>query len=88
MSTIEFRKMGDLGKPMEAIALNLMGYMAQHEREEMLRRRQKPGIAIAKAKGKYLGKPRKHCDPRRFGNTSGSSIRKTSPSTTPRSFLT
>jgi DNA invertase Pin-like site-specific DNA recombinase len=77
MSTIEFRKMGDLGKPMEDIALNLMGYIAQHEREEMLRR-QKAGIAIAKAKGKYLGKPRKHCDPRRFGNTSGSSIRKLS----------
>jgi DNA invertase Pin-like site-specific DNA recombinase len=65
MSTLEFRKMGDLGKPMEDIALNLMGYMAQHEREEMLRR-QKAGIAIAKAKGKYKGKPRKHCDPRRL----------------------
>jgi DNA invertase Pin-like site-specific DNA recombinase len=65
MSTIEFAKMGDLGKPMEAIALNLIGYMAQHEREEMLRR-QKAGIAIAKAKGKYKGKPRKHCDPRRL----------------------
>jgi DNA invertase Pin-like site-specific DNA recombinase len=65
MSTIEFAKMGDLGKPMEAIALNLISYMAQHEREEMLRR-QKAGIAIAKAKGKYLGKPRKHCDPRRL----------------------
>jgi DNA invertase Pin-like site-specific DNA recombinase len=65
MSTIEFAKMGDLGKPMEAIALNFLGYIAQHEREEMLRR-QKAGIAIAKAKGKYLGKPRKHCDPRRL----------------------
>ena len=65
MSTIEFRKMGELGKPLEDIALNLMGYIAQHEREEMLRR-QKAGIAIAKAKGKYLGKPRKHCDPRRL----------------------
>jgi DNA invertase Pin-like site-specific DNA recombinase len=42
-----------------------MGYIAQHEREEMLRR-QKAGIAIAKAKGKYKGKPRKRCDPRRL----------------------
>jgi DNA invertase Pin-like site-specific DNA recombinase len=66
MSTIEFKKMGELGKPMQDIALNLMGYIAQHEREEMLRR-QKAGIAIAKAKGRYKGKPRKHCDPRRLG---------------------
>jgi len=65
MSTLEFKKMGDLGKPMQDIALNLMGYMAQHEREEMLRR-QAAGIAIARAKGKYKGKPRKHCDPRRL----------------------
>jgi DNA invertase Pin-like site-specific DNA recombinase len=31
-----------------------MGYMAQHEREEMLRR-QKAGIAIAKGEGQIQG---------------------------------
>jgi DNA invertase Pin-like site-specific DNA recombinase len=65
MSTLEFRKMGDLGKPMQTIAINFLGYIAQHEREEMLRR-QKAGIAIAKARGKYKGKARKRCDPRRL----------------------
>lgn len=65
MNTLQFKKMGELGKPMQDIALNLMGYMAQHEREEMLRR-QAAGIAIARTKGKYKGKPKKYCDPRRL----------------------
>ncbi|MGG2072843.1 recombinase family protein [Lysinibacillus irui] len=52
----KFKTMGDMGKLMEDQFLSLLAYVAEQERKKMLQR-QKEGIAVAKAKGKHLGRP-------------------------------
>lgn len=46
----------NLGTLMEDQFLSLLAYVAEQERKKMLKR-QKEGIAVAKAKGKHLGRP-------------------------------
>ena len=53
----KFREMGDLGKLMEDQFLSLLSYVAEQERKK-IRQRQAEGIAIAKEKGKHLGRPK------------------------------
>ena len=50
------------------IVLQLLSYVAQREREN-IRQRQKEGIAIAKAQGKYKGRAKKEIDKKLFENT-------------------
>lgn len=57
----KFREMGDIGKVMEDQMLTLLAYVAEAERKKMLQR-QAEGIAIAKAAGKFKGKPKKRFD--------------------------
>ncbi|AMQ06636.1 recombinase family protein [Sporosarcina psychrophila] len=52
----KFKSMGDMGKLMEDQFLSLLAYVAEQERKKMLQR-QKEGIAVARAKGKHLGRP-------------------------------
>lgn len=47
----------DTGTPTGKLMLNMLGSVAQFEREMMLER-QREGIAKAKAEGKYTGRPR------------------------------
>ncbi|EOO24080.1 hypothetical protein IIU_06867 [Bacillus cereus VD133] len=53
----KFREMGDMGKLMEDQFLSLLSYVADQERKK-IRQRQAEGIAIAKAQGKHLGRPK------------------------------
>jgi DNA invertase Pin-like site-specific DNA recombinase len=53
----KFREMGDMGRLMEDQFLSLLSYVADQERKK-IRKRQAEGIAIAKAQGKYLGRPK------------------------------
>lgn len=53
----KFREMGDLGKLMEDQFLSLLSYVAEQERKK-IKQRQAEGIAIAKAEGKILGRPK------------------------------
>jgi DNA invertase Pin-like site-specific DNA recombinase len=58
--TIKFHKenlefTGDNGSPFQKLMLNLFSSIAQFERELLLER-QREGIALAKAKGKYTGR--------------------------------
>lgn len=57
----KFRAMGDMGKLMEDQFLSLLAYVAEQERKK-IHQRQAEGIAIAKAKGKHLGRPAKKWD--------------------------
>lgn len=50
------------------IVLQLLSYVAQREREN-IRQRQKEGIAIAKAQGKYKGRAKKEIDEELFEKT-------------------
>lgn len=50
----KFREMGDLGAVMEDMLLSMLAYVAQTEREKMLRRTME-GVAVAKAAGRYRG---------------------------------
>ena len=50
------------------IVLQLRSYVAQREREN-IRQRQKEGIAIAKARGKYKGRAKKEIDKKLFEDT-------------------
>ena len=50
------------------IVLQLLSYVAQREREN-IRQRQKEGISIAKAKGKYKGRAKKEIDKELFNET-------------------
>lgn len=50
------------------IVLQLLSYVAQREREN-IRQRQKEGIAIAKAQGKYKGRAKKEVDKELFEET-------------------
>lgn len=53
----KFREMGDLGKLMEDQFLSLLSYVAEQERKK-IKKRQAEGIAVAKAKGKHMGRPK------------------------------
>lgn len=53
----KFKDMGDMGKLMEDQFLSLLSYVADQERKK-IRQRQAEGIAVAKAQGKHLGRPR------------------------------
>jgi DNA invertase Pin-like site-specific DNA recombinase len=53
----KFKQMGDMGKLMEDQFLSLLSYVADQERKK-IRQRQAEGIAVAKAKGKHLGRPK------------------------------
>ena len=50
------------------IVLQLLSYVAQREMEN-IRQRQKEGIAIAKARGKYKGRAKKEIDKKLFEDT-------------------
>ena len=53
----KFKSMGDMGKLMEDQFLSLLSYVADQERKK-IRQRQAEGIAVAKTKGKHLGRPK------------------------------
>ncbi|TKH08412.1 recombinase family protein, partial [Bacillus wiedmannii] len=48
---------GDMGRLMEDQFLSLLSYVADQERKK-IHQRQAEGIAIAKAQGKHLGRPK------------------------------
>jgi DNA invertase Pin-like site-specific DNA recombinase len=52
----KFKSMGDMGKLMEDQFLSLLSYVADQERKK-IHQRQAEGIAVAKEKGKHLGRP-------------------------------
>ncbi|MGH0599876.1 recombinase family protein [Bacillus mycoides] len=54
----KFREMGDMGRLMEDQFLSLLSYVADQERKK-IHQRQAEGIAIAKSKGKHLGRPQR-----------------------------
>lgn len=56
------------GKLIADIVLQVFSYVAQRERES-IRQRQKEGIAIAKAQGKYKGRAKKEINKELFDNT-------------------
>jgi DNA invertase Pin-like site-specific DNA recombinase len=53
----KFKSMGDMGKLMEDQFLSLLSYVAEQERKK-IKQRQAEGIAVAKAQGKHLGRPK------------------------------
>ncbi|MEI2377643.1 recombinase family protein [Priestia megaterium] len=53
----KFKEMGDIGKLMEDQFLSLLSFVAKQERNK-INQRQREGIAIAKEKGKHLGRPK------------------------------
>ncbi|WP_374148934.1 recombinase family protein [Priestia megaterium] len=53
----KFKTMGDMGKLMEDQFLSLLSFVAQQERSK-IKQRQAEGIAVAKAQGKHLGRPK------------------------------
>ncbi|RAL21975.1 recombinase family protein [Thermoflavimicrobium daqui] len=53
----KFKSMGDIGKLMEDQFLSLLSYVAEQERKK-IKQRQAEGIALAKAQGKHLGRPK------------------------------
>lgn len=52
----KFKSMGDVGMLMEDQFLSLLSYVADQERQKLLKR-QAEGIAEAKKQGKHLGRP-------------------------------
>lgn len=56
----KFKSMDDMGKLMEDQFLSLLSYVAEQERKK-IRQRQKEGIALAKAQGRHLGRPKSIC---------------------------
>lgn len=62
MDSRAFRQMGEVGKLLEDMVLNLLAWVAQTEREK-IRQRQAEGIALAKAAGKYTGRKPAEVDP-------------------------
>ena len=54
-NTQKWKEMGDVGKVMQDTILSLLAYVADTERQKMLRR-QREGIAVAKTAGKYKGR--------------------------------
>jgi len=57
----KFKSMGDIGKLQEDLFLSLLSYVAEQERKK-IKQRQAEGIAVAKAKGKHLGRPKYNID--------------------------
>lgn len=57
----KFKQMGDIGKLMEDQFLSLLSYVADQERKK-IKQRQAEGIAVAKAKGKNIGRPKHEID--------------------------
>lgn len=53
-----FKSMGDIGKLLEDQFLSMLAYVAEQERKKN-KRRQREGIEIAKAKGKFKGRKTK-----------------------------
>ena len=53
----KFREMGDIGKLMEDQVLSLLAWVAEQERNK-IRTRQREGIDIAMAEGRYKGRPK------------------------------
>lgn len=53
----KYREMGDIGKLMEDMFLALLSYVAEQEIKQR-RRRQMEGQAVARAKGKHMGRPK------------------------------
>ena len=52
----KYKNMGDMGKLMEDQFLSLLAYVADQERQKMLKR-QAEGIAEAQKQGRHLGRP-------------------------------
>lgn len=57
----KFKSMGDIGKLQEDLFLSLLSYVAEQERKK-IKQRQAEGIAVAKAQGKQLGRPKHSID--------------------------
>ena len=57
----KFKTQGDIGKLLEDIMLATLSYVAETERTK-LRQRQREGIDIALAEGRYKGRPKVQCD--------------------------
>lgn len=53
----KFKAMNDMGKLMEDQFLSLLSYVAEQERKK-IKQRQREGLALAKAQGKHLGRPK------------------------------
>jgi len=58
LDTRKYREIEGIGTLVTDIVLNVLSWVAQDERER-IKTRQAEGIAIAKAKGKHLGRPKK-----------------------------
>ena len=65
MNSRAFRGMGEVGKLMEDMVLNLLAWVAQTEREK-IRARQAEGIALAKEQGKYTGRKAQEIAPEKL----------------------
>ena len=61
----KFREMGDIGKVMEDMMLSMLSYVAETELKKN-HERQRQGIAIAKAEGKYKGRKPIECGDKFF----------------------
>ena len=61
MDSRKFKDFADIGKVMEDMILSVLAWKAQKERTDLLRR-QKEGIALAKARGVYKGKSKMQFD--------------------------
>lgn len=59
LDTTKYQDMDSMGKLITDIVLNLLGWVAENEREKTLER-QRQGIAAAKKRGVYKGRPRKY----------------------------
>ena len=57
----KFKTQGDIGKLLEDIMLATLSYVAETERTK-LRQRQREGIDMALAEGRYKGRPKVQCD--------------------------
>lgn len=57
----KFKAQGDMGKLMEDQFLSLLSFVADQERKK-IKQRQAEGIALAKAQGKHMGRPRVNLD--------------------------
>lgn len=57
----KFKAMGDMGKLLEDQLLTTLAFVSDQERKKLLER-QREGIALAKAAGKYNGKPKKYTE--------------------------
>ena len=70
----KFREMGDIGKLLEDQMLSMMAWVAEQERKK-IRVRQREGIAIAKAEGKYTGRKPIEIDKESFEAVYGEVVR-------------